>query len=127
MTKDQRKICLIDNAKSLAPLVSTVILQLDSIYQRMKNVPNITMMHNFPFWLQQDLGSIYQFWKQRTSIPYSLSFAVKKNLFIRSKFYNNFLCSFPTKTKQYFSTHQIAEMTNFDQFEYDEKFSIFLH
>ena len=28
-TKDQRKICLIENAKSLAPLVSTVILQIE--------------------------------------------------------------------------------------------------
>ena len=31
VTKDQRKICLIENAKSLAPLVFTVILQSDSI------------------------------------------------------------------------------------------------
>ena len=30
--KDQQKICLIENAKSLALLVSTVILQSDSIY-----------------------------------------------------------------------------------------------
>ena len=54
------------NAKSLAPLVSTVIMQSDSIYQIIKNVPNITTMDNFPFWLQQDLRSIYQFWKQPT-------------------------------------------------------------
>ena len=47
-------------------------------------------MHNFPFWLQQDLCFIYQFWKQPTSIPYSLFFAVKKNSFIHSKFHINF-------------------------------------
>ena len=31
-TKDQQKICLIENAKSLVPLVSAVNLQSDSIY-----------------------------------------------------------------------------------------------
>ena len=81
------------NAKSLAPLVSTVIMQSDSIYQRIKNVPNITTIDNFPFWLQQDLRSIYQFWKQPTSIPHSLFFAVKKNSFIHSKFHINFFCA----------------------------------
>ena len=110
VTKDQRKICLIENAKSLAPLVSTVILQSDTIYYRMKNVPNISTMHNFPFWLQQDLHSIYQFWKQFTSIPYSLFSAVKRNSFIHSKFYINFFFTFPAKPKQYFSTNQIARM-----------------
>ena len=90
VTKDRRKTCLNENAKSLAPLVSNVILQSDSIYYRIKNVQNITTMHNFPFWLQQDLRSTYQFWKQSTSILYSLFFAVKKNSFIHSKFYINF-------------------------------------
>ena len=37
-----------------------------------------------------------------------------------------FFFVFLTKPKQYFSTNQIARMTNFDQSEYDEKFSIFL-
>ena len=91
----------------------------------MKNAPNISTMRNFPFWLQQDLRSIYQFWKQPTSIPYSLFFALKKNLFIHSKVHINFLFTFPMK--QYFSTNQIARMTNSDQSEYDEKFSIFMH
>ena len=107
--------------KSLAPLVSTVILQPDSIYLRMKNVPNISTMYNFPFWLQQDLRFIYQFWKQPTSVPYSLFFAVKTPNFTLIFFF-----VFLTKPKQYFSTNQIARMTNFDQSEYDEKFSIFL-
>ena len=40
----------------------------------------------FSIKLNQDLCSIYQFWEQPTSIPYSLFFAVKKNLFIYSKF-----------------------------------------
>ena len=61
VTKDQRKICQIENAKPLAPLLSTMILQSNSIYWRIKNVPNITTMHNFPFWLQKILRSIYQF------------------------------------------------------------------
>ena len=79
----------------------------------MKNVPNITRMHNFPFWQQQDLCFIYQFWKQPTSNPYSLFFAVKKNSFIHSIFHISFfLCPFLTKTKQYFSTNQRAKMTN---------------
>ena len=67
----------------------------------MKNVPNISTMHNFPFWLQQDLRSIYQFWKQPTSIPYSLFFAVKKNLFIHSVFHINFF-HFSDKTETIF-------------------------
>ena len=37
------------------------------------------------------------------------------------------LFTFPAKPKQYFSTNQIARMTSFDQSEYDQKFSIFLH
>ena len=45
---------------------------------------------SFPFWLHQDLRSIYQFWKQLTLIPYSLFFAVKKNSFVHSKFHINF-------------------------------------
>ena len=56
-------------------------------------MPNISTMLNFPFWLQQDLHSIYQFWKQPTSIPYSLFSAVKRNLFIHSKFHINFFFS----------------------------------
>ena len=82
-------------------------------------------MPNFPFWLQQDLYSIYQFWKQPTSIPYCLFCAVERNSFIHSKFHINFFLTFPTKPKQYFSTNQIARMTNFDQSENDKKFSIF--
>ena len=38
-----------------------------------------------------------------------------------------FFLTFPTKPKQYFSTNQIARMTNFDQSENDKKFSILLH
>ena len=76
--------------KSLAPLVSTVILQPDSIYLRMKNVPNISTMYNFPFWLQQDLRFIYQFWKQPTSVPYSLFFAVKTPNFTLIFFFSFF-------------------------------------
>ena len=79
----------------------------------------------FLFWLQQDFHSIYQFLKQPTSIPYSLFYAVKRNSFIHSKFHINFFLTFPTKPKQYFSTNQIARMTNFDQSENDRKFSIF--
>ena len=67
----------------------------------------------------------YQFWKQPTSIPYSLFSAVKRNSFIHSKFHINFFFTFPTKPKQYFSTNQIARMTNFDQSENDKKFPIF--
>ena len=63
--------------------------------------------------------------EQPTSIPYSLFSAVKKNSFIHSKFHINFFFTFPTKPKQYFSTNQIARMTNFDQSENDKKFSIF--
>ena len=102
MTEDQRKICLIENAKSLAPLVSTVILQSDSIYRRIKNVPNISTMHKFPFWLQQDLRSIYQFWKQPTSIPYSLFSAVKRKSFIHSKFHIKFFFRFSDETETIF-------------------------
>ena len=73
-------------------------------------------MHNFPFWLQQDFRSIYQFWKQPTSMLYRLFFVVKKNSFIHSKLtLVFFLCSLPTKTEQYFSTNQIVKITNFDQ------------
>ena len=36
-----------------------------------------------------------------------------------------FFLTFPTKPKQYFSTNQIARMTNFDQSENDKKFCIF--
>ena len=39
-------------------------------------------MRNFQFLQQQDFRSIYQFWKQPTSIPYSLFFAVKNNLLV---------------------------------------------
>ena len=89
---------------------------------------HFSTMPNFPFWLQQDLHSIYQFWKQPTSIPYSLFSAVKRNSFIHSKFHINFFFStFPRKPKQYFSTNQIARMTNSDQLENDKKFSILLH
>ena len=70
----------------------------------LENVPNISTMYNFPFWLQQDLGSIYQFWKQPTPIRYSLFSAVERNSFIHSKFHVNFFFTFPTKPKQYFST-----------------------
>ena len=111
--------------KITSPLVSTVILQSDSIYWRIKNVPNISTMPNFPFWPQQDLHSIYQFWKQPTSIPYSLFSVVKRNSFITPNFTLIFFLTFPTKPKQYFSTNQIARMTNFDQSENDKKFSIF--
>ena len=78
-----------------------------------------------PFWKHSN--SIYQFWKQPTSIPYSLFSAVKRNSFIHSKFHINFFFTFPTKPKHYFSTNQIARMTNFDQSENDKKFSILLH
>ena len=44
--------------------------------------------------------------------------------FIHSKI---FLCTFPTKTKHYFSANQIVKMINFDQSKYDEIFSMFLH
>ena len=57
---------------------------------------------------------------------YSLFSAVKSNSFIHSKFHIKFFfLTFPTKPKQYFSTNQIARMTNFDQSENDKKFSIF--
>ena len=74
-------------------------------------MPNISTMHNFLFWLQQDLHSIYQFWKQPTSMPYSLFSVVKRNSFIHSKFNVNFFFTFLTKPKQYFSSNQIARMT----------------
>ena len=74
------------------------------------------------FWLLQDLRSIYQSWKQPTSIPYGLFFGIKTNSFIHSKFYVNFLSTYPTKTKQYFSTNQIVKMTSLDQPKYDDNF-----
>ena len=53
----------------------------------------------------------------------------QKEFVIHSKFYINFILiyffTFPTKPKQYFSTNQIARMTNFDQSENDKKFSTF--
>ena len=58
----------------------------------------------FSIWLQQDLRSIYQFWKQLTSNLYSLFFAVKKNSFIHSKFHINFF-HFSDKTETIF-VHQ---------------------
>ena len=82
---------------------------------KMKTVPSVIAMLNFPFWLQQDLCSIYQFWKQPASTSCSLIFAVKENSFIHSRFHTNFLCTFLTKTKQYFLTNQIVKMTQFDQ------------
>ena len=109
----------------LTPLMSTVVLQSDSIYWKMKNETNIITMHNFLFLLQQDLRFIHLFWKQPISITYSMLSAVKKNSLISSKFHIGLLCTFRTKTKQYFSTNQIVKMTNFDQSKYDEKFSIF--
>ena len=126
MTKNQQKISLIENAESLGLLVSTVILQSDSsIYLRIKNVDDIVHDNDalLSFLIQQGRRSINQFWKQSTTIPYSLFFAVKKNSFIHSKFPINFLCTFLTKTKQYFSTNHIIKMTNFDQSKYGAKFS----
>ena len=49
----------------------------------------------------------------------------KRNSFIHFKFHIIFFFTFPTKPKPYFSTNQIARMTNFDQSENDKKFSIF--
>ena len=78
-------------------------------------MPNISTMHNFPFWLQQDLHSIYQFWKQLQPILCRQQKFVYSLQILHSFFF----------TKQYFSTNQIARMTNFDQSENDKKFSIF--
>ena len=92
----------------------------------MKNVPSISTMHNFPFWLQQDVCSIYQFWKQST---YSLQpILCRQKEFVYSlQISHYFFFTFTTKPKQYFSTNQIARMTNFDQSENDKKFFILLH
>ena len=68
-----------------------------------------TTMHNFPFWLQQDLRSIYQFWKQPTSIPYSLFSAVKRNSFIHSKFHINFFSLFRRNRNNIFPPIKLAE------------------
>ena len=76
----------------------------------------------FPFWLQQDLGSIYQFWKQPTSTPYSLFSAVKRNSFIHSKFHINFFFHFSDETETIFFHQSNCQI---DQSENGKKFFMF--
>ena len=105
------------------------IKRSDSVVAIMKNEECAKHYNNAQFSILATtrFRFIYQFWKQLTSIPYSLFFAVKKNSFIHSKFHINFFFPFLTKTKQYFSTNHITKLTNLDQSEYDKKFSLFLH
>ena len=78
-------------------------------YKRIKNVPNISTMPNFLFWLLQDLHSIYQFWKQPTSIPCSLFSAVKRNSFIHSKFHIKFFSLFRRNRNNIFPPIKLPE------------------
>ena len=59
--------------------------------------------------VQQDLRSIYQFWKQPTSIPYSLISAVKRNSFIYSKFHIDLFLLFRRNRNNIFPPIKLPE------------------